>query len=114
MEWRQLSAAALDDLTSYYWPGNIRQLKNVIEHLYIMSRGEGDEIMPSELPREIVAVEPVGETYDEQVDAFQRSLLITALKDESNNQKAAAERLGLTYDRFRHIFKKLGLKELLG
>ena len=47
------SPAALDLLTRYAWPGNIRQLQNVIERLQILN--EGGEIRPEDLPREILA-----------------------------------------------------------
>jgi DNA-binding NtrC family response regulator len=111
MEWRALSAAALEELVTYYWPGNVRQLRNVIEHLYIMSAGEAEEIQPGELPAEITAVEVAGAGFDEQVEAFQRRLLSEALRQARGNQKEAAALLELTYDRFRHFYRKLGLKE---
>ena len=110
MDWRPFSADALGDLMRYYWPGNIRQLKNVIEHVYIMGDGTEDEIQPNELPREITAVEPIGDTFDDLVTAFERSLILDALKNCRDNQKAAAESLALTYDRFRHYYRKLDIK----
>ncbi|MCX7934607.1 MAG: sigma 54-interacting transcriptional regulator [Planctomycetota bacterium] len=111
MEWKRFSPAALEEMKRYYWPGNVRQLKNVVEHLYILAKGVGDEIMPSDLPPEITASEPEGRTFDEKLEAFQRHLLLTALRDQDGNQKAAAQALGITYDRFRHLYKKLGLKD---
>lgn len=49
---RQISGEALDRLVAYPWPGNIRQLENVIERLMIAVRG--DTIGVSDLPEEIV------------------------------------------------------------
>ncbi|MBI3028811.1 MAG: sigma-54-dependent Fis family transcriptional regulator [Candidatus Rokubacteria bacterium] len=47
------SPAALDLLARYAWPGNIRQLQNVIERLHILN--DGDDIRPEDLPPEIRA-----------------------------------------------------------
>ena len=48
---REVSAAALECLTRYAWPGNVRQLKNVVERLIVS--GEGGPIAVDELPPEI-------------------------------------------------------------
>ena len=48
-----LSPAALDVLQDYPWPGNIRELKNIVE--WLVSRGVDDVIEPSHLPNKIVA-----------------------------------------------------------
>lgn len=112
MEWRRFHQTTVDDLMRYHWPGNIRQLKNVVERLYIMS-DSGAQIMPGELTPEINPAPPCGDTFDEKVEAFQRGLLLNALRLHEQNQKEAARALGLSYDRFRHIARKLNLKELL-
>ncbi len=111
MEWRSFSLEAVEAMQEYYWPGNIRQLKNVVEQLYILGDGEDEEIRVDELPADIIARDAVGQSFDEQVDAFQRQLLGRALRENGNCQKDAAALLGLTYDRFRHLYKKLGMKE---
>jgi two-component system nitrogen regulation response regulator NtrX len=56
---RQLSEDALAALQSYGWPGNVRQLRNVIDWLLIMAPGEADEpIRADMLPSEIVSAAP--------------------------------------------------------
>lgn len=109
MPLRRLSRAALDDLMNYHWPGNVRQLRNVIEYVYIMSDEVEGEIQSSELPAKISTAESLGDTFDEQLESFQRNVLKQALLENGGNQKAAAAGLGLTYDRFRHMYKKLNL-----
>jgi transcriptional regulator with GAF, ATPase, and Fis domain len=47
----QMSTAAIDALLRYYWPGNIRELKNVVERLTL--RAGGDTILPSHLPTDL-------------------------------------------------------------
>lgn len=111
LEDKHFTPSAVKELKNYYWPGNIRQLKNVIERLYISD--EDGTIHASELPIEITATEPIRGNFQEKVRAYEKNLLITALKDAEGNQRSAAERLGLTYDQFRHYYKKYKLAEIL-
>jgi DNA-binding NtrC family response regulator len=108
---KKFTPAAIRELQNYHWPGNIRQLKNVIERLYISD--EDGTIHASELPMEITSVEPIRGNFYERVRAYEINLLLTALKDCEGNQRAAAEKLGMTYDQFRHFYKKYQLDELL-
>jgi psp operon transcriptional activator len=103
--------AAVKDLMAYHWPGNIRQLKNVVERLYVSDKDR--VIHASELPLEMVATEPIRGSFHERVKAYEKSLLLGALKDTGGNQRDAAKRLGLTYDQFRHYYRKYRLAELM-
>ncbi|HEV3059527.1 MAG TPA: sigma-54 dependent transcriptional regulator [Vicinamibacterales bacterium] len=49
-----LSRAAFDILAGYHWPGNVRELKNVVERM-VVRRRSGREIIPDDLPREVLA-----------------------------------------------------------
>jgi len=111
LEHKEFTAAALGELAAYHWPGNIRELKNVVERVYISDRD--GKIHAAELPAEITAVEPLRGGFDAQVAAFEKTLLLNALKDAGGNQREAARSLGMTYDQFRHYYKKHGLAELL-
>lgn len=111
LEPKQFTESAISELQAYHWPGNIRQLKNIIERLYISD--EDGIIHASELPLEITSVEPLRGNFYEKVMAYEKTLLLTALKDHNGNQRAAADSLGMTYDQFRHFYKKYHLDELL-
>lgn len=111
LEPKTFTAGAIKDLQAYHWPGNIRQLKNVVERVYIFD--EDRTVHSSELPIEITSLEPLGGTFEEKVIAYEKTLLLNALKDSLGNQRAAAKRLGMTYDQFRHYYKKYGLADLL-
>jgi DNA-binding NtrC family response regulator len=111
LERKEFTAAALRELSAYHWPGNIRELKNVVERVYISDRD--GRIHAAELPAEITAVEPLHGGFDAQVAAFEKSLLLNALKDAGGNQREAARSLGMTYDQFRHYYKKHALGDLL-
>jgi DNA-binding NtrC family response regulator len=107
----EFTETAVRELTAYHWPGNIRELKNVIERLYVCDRDR--VIRPSELPLEITTTEPIRGTFEQKIRAFEKALLLGALKDTKGNQKAAAKQLGMTYDQFRHYYKKYRLADLM-
>ena len=108
-------AAAL--LTAYEFPGNVRELKNVVERAIYRSDGAelSSEQLEAALPRReaaVAAVNAEGKTFVEQIEALERELLVRALAALDWNQKDAAERLGLTYDQFRHMYRKYELARL--
>ncbi len=103
----QFTEDAVGELKMYHWPGNIRELKNVVERLYVSDRDR--VIHPNELPLEITVREAIGGTFHEKCRAFEKALLLRALRDSKGNQKDAARILGMTYDQFRHYFKKYDL-----
>jgi len=111
LEPKQFSPSAIQDLMAYHWPGNLRQLRNVVERLYI-SDADG-VISSSELPLEITSVEPLGRSFEESVRAYEKSLLLNALKDAGGSQREAARRLGMSYDQFRHYYRKYRLGDML-
>ncbi|MFC1671836.1 sigma 54-interacting transcriptional regulator [Planctomycetota bacterium] len=111
LEIRRFSPEAMRLMTEYYWPGNVRELKNVVERLQLR---EGEPVInTAELPQEITAAAPSGETFEEKVEAYRQHLILSAWRDCAFNQRKAAEKLGMSYDQFRHYFRKYGLKELL-
>ena len=89
----------------------MRELKNVIERLYVSDRDR--TIQASELPLEITTTEPIRGTFSQKVRAFEKALLANALKDAGGNQRAAAQKLGMTYDQFRHYYRKYELGDLI-
>lgn len=111
LEVKRFTDSAIAELQAYHWPGNIRQLKNIVERLYISD--EDGTIHASELPMEITSVEPIRGGFYDRVKAFEKTLLLTALKDSNGNQREAAARLGMSYDQFRHFYKKYHLDELM-
>jgi DNA-binding NtrC family response regulator len=107
----RFTEAAVRELAAYAWPGNVRELKNVIERLYVSDRDR--TIQASELPLEITTTEPIRGTFSQKVRAFEKALLANALKDAGGNQRVAARSLGMTYDQFRHYYRKFALGDLL-
>jgi DNA-binding NtrC family response regulator len=102
-------------LAEYSWPGNTRELKNVIERAIIL---ESDETLLLEhLPQEIVtktggnAAGPVGFRLPPEgidIEDVERELIRQALEISEGNQSKAAKKLSLGIDAFRYRMKKFG------
>ena len=106
---RPFSESALRLLLDYSWPGNVRELKFAAERAACMATGVSIE--PWDLPPEISSGAPAvpGDGFDAQVTAFELGLLKSALNRVDWNQRKAAESLSLSYDQFRHFYRKYGL-----
>jgi len=105
---RIFSPSALATLENYSWPGNVRELKFAVERALCVARD--DEVDIVDLPHEMrgdgrISLPDSGD-FDEQIDGVARGLLMRALAQTQNSQKEAAEQLGLSYDRFRHLLRK--------
>ncbi|MBA3463129.1 MAG: sigma-54-dependent Fis family transcriptional regulator [Deltaproteobacteria bacterium] len=117
---REISAAALDRFASYDYPGNVRELKNIVERAAYMATGEvlSELDVDVALPPEAHSAAPSSghgfaddsrRPLDERVEAFERWLCQDALERTRFKQKEAAALLGITYDQFRQRYRKYGL-----
>ncbi len=108
----QISAEALESMRLYAWPGNIRELRNVIERAVLLC--DGDSIEPEDLPLEKMAPNaatlpprPSAENsgvLSGEMQAFERERIIAALEKCSGNQTQAAKSLGIAR---RTLIKRL-------
>jgi len=111
---RGIGAEVLDIFMSHTWPGNIRELRNVLERAAIMS--EKDLVSRSSLPGEFGKVTakspgdlstirfPIGTT----VDAMERELILQTLQATGNNKTRAAELLGVSLKTLHNKLKEYG------
>jgi len=112
------SQHARETLLDYRWPGNIRELKNVVErsvYRHGSSETELDEIVidPFQRPTQPLVSKPLitgTPTLPLDLRLFQleqeKQLLEQSLREAQFNQKRAAELLGLTYHQLRALLKK--------
>ena len=118
LEPKRLTPDALRVLQAYPWPGNIRELENVIERTVAL---EATTIISSGSLPEHLRGSPVGPwtdgvglpeeglDIDEYLDNVRRSLMHQALERTRGHQKNAAELLRMSYRAFRYHAEKLGL-----
>ena len=109
-----LSPEAMARLETYRFPGNVRELENLLERAVALSEGEligADDLV---LRPEDTATSVPGSTGERrrvgpQADDGERQRLVDALERTRWNRKAAASRVGLTYRQFRYRLAQLGI-----
>ena len=98
-------------LQQYAWPGNIRELKNLIERLTILYPGE--HITCSLLPNEILPKTPTlhspQTSYDEQVESKEKEVILQALSSTQGKKGLAAEKLGISRHALKRRMQRLNL-----
>ncbi|OQY18020.1 MAG: DNA-binding response regulator [Desulfobacteraceae bacterium 4572_35.1] len=108
------SRAAEKYLLDYSWPGNIRELRNVIERAVILESGDILKLemfpceaanQPEETPCDGIRIPPEGI----DIEVVEKELIQQALTMSSGNQSQAARKLHLGIDAFRYRMKKFGL-----
>jgi two-component system response regulator PilR (NtrC family) len=123
----EISSGALMSLMSYSYPGNVRELENIVEHAVAVANK--NIMTEDDLPNHVKGI-PVGEeseffertapegaelffakglSLDIELETHERRILLGALKRSNGVQKRAAEILGINYRSLRHRLEKYGL-----
>jgi two-component system response regulator PilR (NtrC family) len=110
-----LDPDALEKLKNYRFPGNVRELENMLERAYTLC--EDDRIQASDL--RLADAGTAGENgeaslaqidnLEDYLENIERNLIMQALEETRWNRTAAAQRLGLTFRSLRYRLKKLGI-----
>ncbi len=108
-----VSSEAMDTLMKYDYPGNVRELENIIERAVVITRDHVISIR--DLPFDTVSShhftdQKEGGTLKNEVESLEREMIERALNEAGNNQTKAAELLGITERTLRYKLKKHGFK----
>ena len=109
---KRISTPALDMLLAYHWPGNVRELENCIERAVILATGDSIEsvhLPPSLQMKSKDAARKERGNLETLVNAYERSLIIDALKDARGNQTRAAKLLATTKRIIQYKITKYGI-----
>jgi two-component system response regulator PilR (NtrC family) len=111
----RLQPKALEALKSYRFPGNVRELENMLERAYTLC--DNDQINADDLR----LAEPTNtheqgdpnladiDNLEDYLESIERKLILQALEETRWNRTAAAQRLNLSFRSMRYRLKKLGL-----
>jgi two-component system, NtrC family, response regulator HydG len=109
---KKISDDGLKLLIEYFYPGNIRELENLIERLHVISAGEliGEDLIAGHLNKNInVSAAFDSLPLEEAVNAFEKSLLIHAMKKSDGIKNRAAKLLGIGTSLLYYKLNKHGL-----
>lgn len=116
---KSISPEAMLILQQYAWPGNVRQMKNLIEKLVVLS--EKDEISAEEISSNLMIQQQMEKDPTEtavdidaynglSLEAMEKKHIKTALKLAGGNQRKAAKLLCISRDTLRYRLKKLDIE----
>ena len=109
----RLAPSALEELARYDFPGNIRELENILERAVALSGS--DEMSAADLhlaPVPEAGVERgAAESLPDYLDGLERMAILDALAKTGFNRTAAAKLLGITFRQLRYRMQRLGIRE---
>ena len=110
-----LSTAALEALQQYHFPGNVRELENILERALALYDGKCLEIDDLNLPVSLhnnsdsPEYDPATSSLEDYLVTIEKNAITLALEENKWNKTAAAKQLGLSFRSFRYRLKKLDL-----
>ena len=112
---KALTSEAMDQLMKYSYPGNIRELENIIERAVVLCRDEF--ITKSDLPNQINKISEkklfdptdLEDGYEQKVKSFETDIILEALSRTNGNKSAAARLLNITE---RHLRSRMDILEI--
>jgi two-component system, NtrC family, response regulator PilR len=123
----EISSGALSQLLTYSFPGNVRELENIIEHAVAITNKNifTEDDLPSHIKSTPITDEAEifektapggaesffakGLSLDTELETHEKCILLGALKRSNGVQKRAAELLGINYRSLRHRLEKYGM-----
>jgi two-component system response regulator PilR (NtrC family) len=112
-----MADAATHALGQYSFPGNVRELENVLERAATLSTGGVIDIVDLQLRQKVAGVEKTaagqvvpGEPLGEALEDIERDAIVRALEQTRYNKTKAAQLLGMSFRSLRYRIKKLGIE----
>jgi Nif-specific regulatory protein len=109
---RRISTPAIDLLMEYHWPGNVRELQNCMERAVLIC--EEDAIKSQHLPPTLQTAESSNTrsrlSFNQAVEAFEKEMIIEALKKNNGISSRAAEELEITQRIINYKIAKYGIE----
>lgn len=112
----RLSAQAEAALQAYHFPGNVRELENILERAVALVSGDAITVDDLQLSDERAAEQEIdveGLPLPERLEAIERKAILEALERARYNQTAAAKLLGISFRALRYRIQRLGIKQEL-
>jgi transcriptional regulator with PAS, ATPase and Fis domain len=121
LELKTVSPQVMKALMAYDWPGNVRQLENIVERMVALT-GHRPAILPADLPEEIshrdtmnfvplIEIPAEGINFQDVVTDMERELILQSLRKTNGNKKLAAKLLNLKRTTLIEKIKRIGLGE---
>jgi len=121
LDLKTVSPQVMKGLMSYDWPGNVRQLENLVERMVALS-GNRPAILPPDLPAEIqnrdslnfvppIEIPEEGINFQDVVTDMERELILQSLRRTNGNKRLAAKLLNLKRTTLIEKIKRIGLGE---
>ncbi len=111
-----LSEEALAALSEYHFPGNVRELENILERAVALSDEgriliDGLQLLSPADSRdsEFETIDSSDASLETYLDSVEKEVIVKALEETRWNKTAAAKKLGITFRALRYRLKKLGL-----
>jgi two-component system, NtrC family, response regulator PilR len=112
----RLSAQAVVALQDYHFPGNVRELENILERAVALTSGDEIGVEDLQLTQEHAVAQEVdidGLPLPERLEAIERKAIMDALERARYNQTAAAKLLGISFRALRYRIQRLGIRQEL-
>jgi len=110
-EWRQVAPDAMQTLMAAHWPGNVRQLRNVMERLVVTLAGNmiHKNDLPAELTPRTASKSAIARTLAETVEECERNAIAIALEACEFHREKTAKRLGVSVRTLHYKMGRYGL-----
>ncbi len=109
-----LSPEALQKLEHYSYPGNVRELENILERAMTLYSGkeiQADDVqLRAAAPNRGTEPEEGDADLEEHLEDVEREAIVRALEENRYNKTATARQLGITFRALRYRIKKLGIE----